>query len=193
MDKKVKKEDLRVKKTIYSIKETFIELVEQNGFKNVTVSQITKKANINRNTFYLHYTDIEDLANKIISDVSFELLDNLKKFSYISKMTLNEITEIEMRWGFRSILNFLEKDMELYRIYLIDERLKNYIDSLFSMIKRYLALMLNIRNPRSNVVFEYAFSGMVGIFNQWILYSTASINDIAKTLAKLTYSALQQL
>ena len=61
----MKKEDLRSIKTKKSIKESFIELVEIKGYNKVSVSDIVNKAQINRNTFYLHYQDKEDLAKKI--------------------------------------------------------------------------------------------------------------------------------
>ena len=51
----MKKEDLRITKTKQAIKDSFIELVEVKGYNRVSVTDIVKKANINRNTFYLHY------------------------------------------------------------------------------------------------------------------------------------------
>ena len=46
----MKKEDLRIIKTKQAIKDSFIELVEVKGYNRVSVTDIVKKANINRNT-----------------------------------------------------------------------------------------------------------------------------------------------
>ena len=61
-------EDLRVKKTNKLIKDSFLKLLEEKGYSKVSVTDITNKAMINRNTFYLHYVDKEDLIDKLIFD-----------------------------------------------------------------------------------------------------------------------------
>ena len=66
MDKK--KEDLRVKKTKELIKNCFLQLIEEKGYSKVSVTDITTMAQINRNTFYLHYVDKEDLIDEMISE-----------------------------------------------------------------------------------------------------------------------------
>ncbi|KRM11676.1 TetR/AcrR family transcriptional regulator [Paucilactobacillus suebicus] len=58
--------DLRVRRTLKSIKQAFIDLVNEKGFEDVTVTQIADRAVINRLTFYKHYEDKYDLAQKLI-------------------------------------------------------------------------------------------------------------------------------
>jgi len=43
------------------IKDAFLELMGTIGFSKITVENITKKAFIGRNTFYLHYMDKFDI------------------------------------------------------------------------------------------------------------------------------------
>lgn len=188
----MKKEDLRALKTKKAIKEAFIELVEINGYNKVSVSDIVKKADINRNTFYLHYEDKEDLIRKIIQDVSYKLNETLGLYVYSSRSSMSKISEIEIRWGFRNLLNLMEPEIELYRIILLDKSLNGYLNEIYSMIKKHLAYLLDVKNPRSNLVYEYAFSGMVGLIQQWIIYSPTSASKTAKILSKLAYSNLQQ-
>ena len=70
-------EDLRVTKTKLTIKQSFLSLVEEVGFDNVYVSDIAKRAMINRNTFYLHYDSKEDLVQKIANESILSRLSNL--------------------------------------------------------------------------------------------------------------------
>lgn len=46
--------DLRIRRTKRLIQTAFIELVNQIGFKQVTVTKIATTAMINRQTFYHH-------------------------------------------------------------------------------------------------------------------------------------------
>ena len=50
------------KKLIYY---TFIDLLHTKPFDKITVRDIVEACEINRNTFYYHYTDIYDLLEEI--------------------------------------------------------------------------------------------------------------------------------
>lgn len=50
------------------IKQAFTKLLKEKGFNTLTVSDITRKAGINRGTFYLHYIDKFDLIEKLEND-----------------------------------------------------------------------------------------------------------------------------
>lgn len=56
--------DLRIKRTQKSIKNAFYELIEEKGFDHISVKDITERAMISRNTFYLHYNDKFDLLTQ---------------------------------------------------------------------------------------------------------------------------------
>ena len=60
------------KKTKNLIKDTFaVMLAEKKELSKINVSELVKRANINRSTFYAHYDDIygvaEDYENELIS------------------------------------------------------------------------------------------------------------------------------
>lgn len=54
--------DLRVRKTRAKIKRALIETINEKGFGNLTVSDITEKAGINRGTFYIHYKGKQEIC-----------------------------------------------------------------------------------------------------------------------------------
>lgn len=56
--------DRRIIRTKQMLREALMELIEQNGYDGISVSQLTEKAGLNRGTFYLHYRDLQDLLNK---------------------------------------------------------------------------------------------------------------------------------
>jgi AcrR family transcriptional regulator len=63
--------DLRVIRTKESIRDSFVELIEEKGFEAITVKDITTKAKINRGTFYAHYQDKFDLMTKCEEEIMF--------------------------------------------------------------------------------------------------------------------------
>ena len=62
------KQDLRVIKTKNNIKSSFIQLLREKDFNEITVQDILDKALINRKTFYNHYQDKYDLAEQLIHE-----------------------------------------------------------------------------------------------------------------------------
>ena len=54
--------DLRIQKTKNSIFSAFIELRAAKPLEKITIRELTQKANISKQTFYLHFKDIYDLV-----------------------------------------------------------------------------------------------------------------------------------
>ena len=51
------------------IERAFFEVLDQTPFDKLTVSAIVKAAGVNRNSFYYHYADLDDLAQSAVSNV----------------------------------------------------------------------------------------------------------------------------
>ena len=76
---KNQKEDRRVKYTKMVLKESLIDLLSKKDISAVTIKQICEEADVNRATFYTHYSDQYDLLRQI----EYEFLENVKVFEYI--------------------------------------------------------------------------------------------------------------
>ena len=75
--------DRRIKRTRQVIYESFISLILEKEFSQISIKDITNQANISRSTFYSHYQDKYDLLDKIIQE----------KLSKLSQL-LNEILNL---------------------------------------------------------------------------------------------------
>lgn len=62
------KVDRRILKSQEAIKKAILELMSENSFDDVTIQDIADRANVNRGTIYLHYTDKFDLLDTIIEE-----------------------------------------------------------------------------------------------------------------------------
>ena len=60
--------DLRIQKTKNSIFSAFIELRAAKPLEKITIRELTQKANISKQTFYLHFKDIYDLSEYLEND-----------------------------------------------------------------------------------------------------------------------------
>lgn len=71
------KQDLRVRRTRKMLREAFIKLVISEGFDALNVQMLADEAMINRATFYRHFEDKFDLAQKIYLDLAAEYVTSL--------------------------------------------------------------------------------------------------------------------
>lgn len=62
------REDRRTRYTKGVIHEAFFDLLRKKGFSAITVTDICKRAEINRGTFYLHYVDKYALLDEVIDE-----------------------------------------------------------------------------------------------------------------------------
>ena len=63
------KEDLRITKTRKVLFETLVLLMKEKSFEEIKVSDICKKALINRSTFYSHYSDKYELFKLLLDHI----------------------------------------------------------------------------------------------------------------------------
>ena len=68
-------EDRRVRRTKRNLKKSFILLMGNKPYHNITVTDIVEKADYNRTTFYRHYQDKEELAEDLVSEMLTKLID----------------------------------------------------------------------------------------------------------------------
>lgn len=68
-----KKTDLRVIKSKKAIKDAFLQLIKEKSYSNITITDIAKRAMINRKTFYMHYETKENLYNEITDELLEEI------------------------------------------------------------------------------------------------------------------------
>ncbi|MEC0134151.1 MULTISPECIES: TetR/AcrR family transcriptional regulator [Paenibacillus] len=67
------KVDRRILKSKEAIKQAVIELISEKNFNQITIQDISDKANVSRRTIYLHYLDKFDLLDKLIEEHINEL------------------------------------------------------------------------------------------------------------------------
>lgn len=71
----MQKKDRRTRYTEKMIKETFIELLKKKPINKITVTEICRISEMNRGTFYLHFSNCNDVLEKIEDELA-ELMIN---------------------------------------------------------------------------------------------------------------------
>ena len=75
-----KRVDRRIRRTKRLLRQALAELMNEKEFKDITVKEITERADLNRGTFYFHYTDTYDLKDKIENELIDVFRENLDSY-----------------------------------------------------------------------------------------------------------------
>ena len=158
------KDDRRVKYTKMVIKESFINLLEKKDLSRITVKEICEDADINRATFYSHYTDVYDLLKKIEN----ELLENVNaqlSQLYEKGKKVNEVDLAER------IFDYIKENAKLCRL-LLSERgdisfQKKVMIIAYDKIINELTDNNKISREDAEYVYSFAITGCIGIVQKW--------------------------
>ena len=64
-----KREDRRVRRTRASIRRAFLDLLDEKSYGQITVTELSEKADINRKTFYAYYSGMDELLRELEQDL----------------------------------------------------------------------------------------------------------------------------
>lgn len=87
--------DRRAIRTKKMIRKALSELIEEKGFNNISITDLTTRADINRGTFYLHYIDKYDLIEQIENELIQEFQNRVKAVRLESMPYITSINSLE--------------------------------------------------------------------------------------------------
>lgn len=90
------------------IREAFADLIKEKDWNKITVTDIVKRADINRGTFYAHYQDVKAVSDQIGNEVIEKMLESLGEFNY--KCFFQNPQPILLK-----VSNWLKEDFEFYK------------------------------------------------------------------------------
>jgi AcrR family transcriptional regulator len=108
---KIEKVDRRVKYTKMFLKESLVELMREHPISKISVKILCEAADINRSTFYAHYTDQYDLLKQLELEVIAELEKHITKEAF-SKRTVQTVLSMNL------ILDYISENADIFKILL---------------------------------------------------------------------------
>ena len=161
----MKLEDRRVRRTKQLIKQSLIELMHEKPFKDITVKDITERADLNRGTFYLHYVDIYDLLSKI-EDETLQAIEEMM-LDYRCKINMPSCYEL-----LDELFSYIEDNRDLFEVLLHSQSEGIFLNKLQYLIKTMGLDLLNMiykdtSRPHYCYFLSFVLNGVLGVTEQW--------------------------
>ena len=174
------------------IKESFISLLEEKDISQITIKEICANADINRATFYAHYSDQYDLLHKIEEELLANIKLHLEEFSQKNNSKKNNILLAE------NIFEYLAKNSRLCKLILSEGGDFNFQKQIMMLVYDNIIDTLtdnsNITKEDAEYVYSYTITGCVGIVQKWLQEDRMkSPHYMAELVIKLTTGMMDHL
>jgi len=159
------------------IEETFMAMLAEMPLNKITVKDIVKQCEINRNTFYYHYQDIPDIIERIIHRETDTLIEKYSSIDTLEK-GLGVAIEFALQNKAQVMNVYHSVNRDIYESYLW--KLLDYtIEKAFAnMSKGFL-----IKEKDREILMNYYKCTCFGLVTKWL--DNDMKNDLVEDFARL--------
>jgi len=153
-------QDRRVRKTRAILKQSLITLMKEKSIKHIKVKELCEQSDINRGTFYLHYSDVFDLFEQ----VETEFFNNLKEVLDKNRHDSTNLKDTHLEPIFRFILE--NKDFCI--IMLSEHGDLSFTRKLFKYIYDRVIQIYGKESASVEHCYFFIVYGCVGLILNWL-------------------------
>lgn len=166
------------------IRTALLELLHEKPFEKITVTDIVKRADINRSTFYAHYPDVLGLVEELME----ETVNN--SIELVSGINIQHFLE-EPRPVLEKLLAIGNENMDIYQMLGKSEFALRQVEKMKAVLVENAMCAVNIpENIRNGGTFRvhmnFFIGGILNVYQQWIQGNLdCSTAEILEHLAEL--------
>lgn len=184
--------DRRVARTKRAIYEALMRLAEREDYRKITVTALAKEADIDRKTFYLHYSSVDDVVSEALRNRARELTDKLKGISFLEGDSVN-VAGLFDALGPIILPDFISSK-ETVRHFppelILDSMQNEFINVLAEEHDRRLEAL----GPLLEYCVTYVVSGAFAVYRRWLLSdSEIPLDQISAMTATLAFNGTGEL
>lgn len=180
---KTEKIDRRVKYTKMLLKKGLVELMQENPISKISVKMLCEAADINRSTFYAHYSDQYDLLKQLEQEMIAELEKHISKEEF-SKQTPQTVQALHQ------ILVYIAKNEELFKVLLSENGDPSFQKEIMHLAQQRSITSLQsdqrIDRRTSEYLQSFLVTGALSIVQKWLqegmIESTESMSELVLKL-----------
>ena len=147
------------------IKKEFVKLLEEKSFNFITISMLSERCEINRNTFYYHYDDIYTLVKEILSDEIKKVNQEFNtSFSWEKSLIIASSFLLENKKAAQNLFSSIDKketDTYLYKI--CESVMCKYVEN------ECITKNIEASEEDKALVIDFYRAALVGLLDKWIL------------------------
>ncbi len=162
--RRVNNTDRRVKRTKKALHDALLKLLETKTINEISVTELTSLADVNRATFYFYYTDLIDMLRQVQNE-AYETVKKVVNKSSNSLNTAEGFAEYAER-----LLTFCKENESLCRFIInndVNNQLYTYIRNLILANVPNSKETFDEKNP-ARYLSNYVLTAMIGVMVDWM-------------------------
>ncbi len=176
--------DRRKRRTKALLGKTLIQLLMQKDLKDITVRELTEMADVNRGTFYLHYTDIYDLFDQFEKEL-------LEEFSCVISKHKQQ-TDAFAYPAMVDTFKFIAVNADLF-IAILRTKETNFFAKIVEMNKpqnkeEWRKLVGGTREEYHEYYYAFITSGLYAMLNRWF---SQGMQESPECMARLAVKMME--
>jgi AcrR family transcriptional regulator len=177
--------DRRVKYTKTVLKDALVQLMKGQHISSISIKSLCEIADINRSTFYTHYSDQYDLLHQIEQDVMANLKLHLEKQEYVDNLPVTS-------QAMTRILEYAKENADLFNVLLsenCDFAFQKDVLALSEIVSWQYNKALDSRTME--YLQAYATTGCISLLHKWLKDGTVeSVPVITELILKVLYRGI---
>lgn len=183
--------DRRVEKTKKAIMNAYFHLIIIDKQEKVTVTQIAKKANIDRKTFYLHYTCTEDIVKDFAMDRIAELKEMLIQENF-SKESFSILRFFEL------LNQIVERYLNIFHFISLNRAYAYFFDQIKEMLIDIVAELyrgfFDFPETKLKLYADFYIAGIISVYMRWIHENfPIPMHELAQLTSDASFGGLKEL
>lgn len=148
------------------IHQAFLELLGEKPFEKITVTDIVKRADINRSTFYAHYPDVRGMVESFMENAVNQSV------ALIAEMDIQELFA-DPRPFLMKLLNIGMENMELYRLLGCSDFAMRQMEQMKKIFVEKAVTTSGVpesirSSNRFRIQITFFIGGILNTFQQWL-------------------------
>ena len=158
-------QDRRVRRTRAMLRQALTELMSEKSIREITVKELTQRADVNRGTFYSHYEDIYDMVQQLENEL-FEEFDSVLN-AYPAPVTRDSVHSI-----IGDVFSFLRRNADLCTTLLGDGKDSSFLERLKAAVHQRVDTqwgeLYAFPTPEARAMtLTFLVGGAVGLVQAW--------------------------
>ena len=160
--------------TAKKMNDALIALLENKEYEYITIKEICHIANVNRSTFYLHYSNMNDLLEETIKSLNLSFNSHFNsrenENTIISKENIEDLLLINDD-NLIPYLNFIKENKNIYKVLKAHPQLFNANKTYDQMFKKLFVPIMNrfgLDEKWHKYLMDFYISGLTSIVLDWV-------------------------
>ena len=159
-------EDRRARRSRKLLKESLLELMKRKSFSDISVRDVTDAADMNRATFYLHYSGTAELLQSVEEDLLSEL-QALVDSHMQETFAVGSVAPV-----FEPVLDFAVEHREICAVLFASSEASGFFQSIQRLVHENGAPLVRTwfqpEDPRlTDYLLNFLAWGFIGLLKEW--------------------------